>query len=132
MPQFEVTWTVSTYFWRSGLSERSPEIIVEQLLKASSIYNGHLFEEKLELEWIAEERERVQQQYIQLLERLAQTYTRLREFGKTISWAEKILAHRLYMGGSLQVTYVCELPIAKSSPIGEMVQKMQSMYLKMN
>ena len=84
-----MTLIVFNNYVESGLSERSPKTAVEQLLKASSIYKGHLFEEKLELEWIAEERERVEQQYIQLLERLAQTYTRLREFGKTIYWAEK-------------------------------------------
>jgi LuxR family transcriptional regulator, maltose regulon positive regulatory protein len=98
-------------FLTSGLAEKSPKMAMEQLLKASSIYNGHLFEEKLELEWIAEERERVQQQYIQLLERLAQTYTRLKEFGKTIFWAEKILridytweeAYRLLMYANYQL-----------------------------
>ncbi|QUW22334.1 hypothetical protein JSQ81_01715 [Sporosarcina sp. Marseille-Q4063] len=99
------------FFLELGLSERSPTIAVEQLLKASSIYNGHLFDEKLGLRWIAEERERVQQQYIQLLERLAQTYTRLKEFGKTIFWAEKILridytweeAYRLLMYANYQL-----------------------------
>ena len=50
-------------------------------------------------------------QYILGIERLAQTYTRLREFGKTIYWAEKLLridhtweeAYRLLMFGHYQL-----------------------------
>ena len=49
--------------------------------------------------------------YIQVMERLAQTYTRLREFGKTVYWAEKLLridhtweeAYRLLMFAHYQL-----------------------------
>ena len=94
-----------------GLSERSPRLSTEQLLKATALYKGVLFEEKLEVEWITDERERVEQQYIQVIERLAQTFTRLHEFSKAVYWAEKILridqtweeAYRLLMFAHYQL-----------------------------
>ena len=60
---------------------------------------------------MSDEREQVEQQYINVIERLAQTYTRLREFGKTVYWAEKLLridhtweeAYRLLMFAHYQL-----------------------------
>ncbi|WP_060205316.1 BTAD domain-containing putative transcriptional regulator [Sporosarcina koreensis] len=95
----------------TGLSEKTAEKAVELLLKATASYKGKLFEEKLSVEWIAQERERVEQLYIQALERLAQSYTRLQNYGKTIEWAEKLLridraweeAYRLLMYAHYQL-----------------------------
>ncbi len=95
----------------TGLSEKVAEKTVEQLLKAAELYKGKLFEEKLSIEWIAQERERIEQLYIQALERLAQSYTRLQDYGKTIEWAEKLLridqtweeAYRLLMYAHYQL-----------------------------
>ena len=95
----------------AGLSEKIAEKAVEQLLKAAELYKGKLFEEKLSIEWIAQERERIEQLYIQALERLAQSYTRLQDYGKTIEWAEKLLridqtweeAYRLLMYAHYQL-----------------------------
>ena len=94
-----------------GLSERLPLKAIEQLLKAASLYKGPLFEEKLTIDWISDERERVEQHYINVMERIAQTYTRLRDFGKTVYWAEKLLridqtweeAYRLLMFAHYQL-----------------------------
>ncbi len=94
-----------------GLLEHSPLVAVEQLLKAIALYKGPLFEEKLAIDWLSEEREQVEQQYIDVIERLAQTYTRLREFRKTVYWAEKLLridhtweeAYRLLMFAHFQL-----------------------------
>jgi len=95
----------------TGLSERFPLIAIEQLLKAATLYKGPLFEEKLTIDWISDERERVEQRYINVIERIAQTYTRLRDFGKTVYWAEKLLgidqtweeAYRLLMFAHYQL-----------------------------
>jgi len=94
-----------------GLSERFPLVAIEQLLKAASLYKGPLFEEKLTTAWISDERERVEQHYINVMERIAQTYTRLRDFGQTVYWAEKLLridqtweeAYRLLMFAHYQL-----------------------------
>ncbi|MFS0688496.1 BTAD domain-containing putative transcriptional regulator [Sporosarcina sp. 179-K 8C2 HS] len=94
-----------------GLSEKEADKAVAHLLKASALYKGKLFEEKLTVEWIAQERERIEQLYIQALERLAQSYTRLQAYGKTIEWAEKLLridqtweeAYRLLMYAHYQL-----------------------------
>ncbi|WP_262173751.1 BTAD domain-containing putative transcriptional regulator [Saccharococcus sp. Marseille-Q5394] len=95
----------------TGLSEKTAEKAVDHLLKAAALYRGKLFEEKLSVDWIAQERERVEQLYIQALERLAQSYTRLQDYGKTIEWAEKLLridqtweeAYRLLMYAHYQL-----------------------------
>lgn len=95
----------------TGLSEKTAGKAVDQLLKATALYKGKLFEEKLSVEWIAQERERIEQLYIQALERLAQSYTRLQDYGKTIEWAEKLLridqtweeAYRLLMYAHYQL-----------------------------
>lgn len=76
-----------------GLLENTPQVAIEKLLKAALYYRGPLFEEKLAIDWISDERERLEQQYIHVVERLAQTYTRLRKFGKTVYWAEKLLRY---------------------------------------
>ncbi|WP_203248799.1 BTAD domain-containing putative transcriptional regulator [Sporosarcina beigongshangi] len=94
-----------------GLLEHTPLVAVEHLLKAVALYKGPLFEGKLTIDWLSEEREQVEQQYIDVIERLAQTYTRLREFGKTVYWAEKLLridqtweeAYRLLMYAHFQL-----------------------------
>ena len=99
------------HYANKGLSERSPTVIIEVLLKTVSLHKGLLFEEKLEVEWISDNRERIEQQYILVIERLAQTYTRIQEFGKTVYWAEKLLridntweeAYRLLMFAHYQL-----------------------------
>ena len=96
-----------------GLSDHSPLVAVENLLKAVAFYKGPLFEEKLAIDWLSEEREQVEQHYIEVIERLAQTYTRLREFGKTVYWAEKLLRIDHNMGRSVPTPYVCSLPASK-------------------
>ncbi|WP_185907837.1 BTAD domain-containing putative transcriptional regulator [Psychrobacillus soli] len=74
-----------------GIEEKNPFICKELLVKAVKLYRGELVEDKPTLEWISHEREKVQQQYIHVLERLAQTSTRLKEFDQTIYWAEKLI-----------------------------------------
>ncbi|MHA6261107.1 BTAD domain-containing putative transcriptional regulator [Sporosarcina sp. CAU 1771] len=96
---------------KTGLEEKNPKLASEKLLKAASLYKGLLFEERLDIEWLEKERESLEGLYIQMIERLAQTYTRLQEFRRTIYWAEKILridytweeAYRLLMFAHYQL-----------------------------
>ncbi|TQR19486.1 BTAD domain-containing putative transcriptional regulator [Psychrobacillus vulpis] len=74
-----------------GINEKNPALSKESLLKAVHIYKGILLEDKSMIDWLAHDREKAQQQYILVLERLAQTCTRLKEFEKAIYWAEKLL-----------------------------------------
>ncbi|MFJ7972359.1 BTAD domain-containing putative transcriptional regulator [Psychrobacillus sp. NPDC096389] len=94
-----------------GIDEKNPFICKELLWKAVKLYRGELVEDKPALEWISHEREKAQQQYIHVLERLAQTSTRLKEFDQTIYWAQKLLkidptweeAYRLLMFACYQL-----------------------------
>ncbi|WP_313892343.1 BTAD domain-containing putative transcriptional regulator [Psychrobacillus sp.] len=74
-----------------GINELNPNVSKDILLKAVKLYKGMLFEDKMAIEWISHDREKIQLLYIAVLERLAQTCTRLKEFEKTIYWAEKLL-----------------------------------------
>ncbi|MEZ7170417.1 BTAD domain-containing putative transcriptional regulator [Sporosarcina sp. OR05] len=98
-------------YMERGLAEKSASKVVEALLKAASLYKGKLFEEKMTVEWIVQEREQMEQQYILVLERIAQSYTRLQQYTKTIEWAEKLVrldptweeAYRLLMYAHYQL-----------------------------
>lgn len=82
------------YFKRyrdQGMNEVNPLHAKETLLKAEKLYKGALFEDKPMIEWIANDRENIQNEYILLLERLAQTCTRLNDFEGTIYWAKKLI-----------------------------------------
>ena len=81
------------HFAQNGIEEISPHLSKELLLKAVNLYKGELFENRSMIEWISSEREKMEQLYIQVLERLSQTYTRLKEYEKTIYWAEKLLTY---------------------------------------
>lgn len=74
-----------------GMEERDAKKAKELLMKAVDLYKGNLFEEKSTLEWLDDTRRNLEESYLNTLERLAQTSTRLREFGNTIYWAEKLL-----------------------------------------
>lgn len=80
-------------FAQNAIEEVSPHLSKDLLLKAVHLYKGELFENRITIEWISSEREKTQQLFIQVLERLSQTYTRLKEFEKTIYWAEKLLTY---------------------------------------
>ncbi|NME05444.1 BTAD domain-containing putative transcriptional regulator [Psychrobacillus sp. BL-248-WT-3] len=74
-----------------GMLEKDASLALEHLLKAVRLYNGSLLEGKPAIEWISHEREKTEQQYILVLERLAQTSTRLKDFEKTIYWSQKLI-----------------------------------------
>jgi len=81
------------HYAQNGMGEKSPHLSKELLLKAVHLYKGELFENRISIDWISSERDKAQQLFIQVLERLSQTYTRLKDFEKTIYWAEKLLTY---------------------------------------
>ncbi|WP_158582890.1 BTAD domain-containing putative transcriptional regulator [Lysinibacillus yapensis] len=78
-------------FAARGLEEKDPAIALEWLLKAASLYKGDLLEDLSSIEWLTREREQLRRTNIMVIERIAQNYTRLKEFQSTIDWAEKLI-----------------------------------------
>ncbi|MFC4411229.1 BTAD domain-containing putative transcriptional regulator [Chungangia koreensis] len=80
-----------TTYGEKGMEERDAKKAKEFLTKAVDRYKGNLFEEKSTLDWLEDDRRNLEETFLTILERLAQTSTRLKEFGNTIHWAEKLL-----------------------------------------
>ncbi|WP_088007002.1 BTAD domain-containing putative transcriptional regulator [Indiicoccus explosivorum] len=74
-----------------GMQEKDPLAAHSLLLRAEKLYRGTFFCEREPEEWYRFERERYEQQYLLVLERLAQLTTRLQRYDETIHWAEKLL-----------------------------------------
>ncbi|MBD7985160.1 hypothetical protein H9649_11220 [Sporosarcina sp. Sa2YVA2] len=112
-PQADIQTDLDRFkrYMEKGLAEKSAHQSIEYLSKAAALYKGKLFEEKMSVEWIDTEREQIGQQYIQVIEKLAQSYTRLQHYSKTIEWAEKLVridptweeAYRLLMYAHYQL-----------------------------
>lgn len=79
------------WFMTIGFGEKNPVFANEWLVKAVTLYNGTIFEDKPQLDWLQSERERYNQLYLQVLERLAQVNIRLKDFEQVIVWCERIL-----------------------------------------
>ncbi|KZE38635.1 hypothetical protein AV656_06935 [Bhargavaea cecembensis] len=75
----------------SGIRERRAEDAKEKLQKALNRYGGTLFAEKPATDWIRTEREAHARLQMNVMERMAQTCTRLEEYDEVIKWAEKLL-----------------------------------------
>ena len=76
---------------KRGLEEREPGVALQWLLQAADIYKGNLLEDLSSVEWLIQRREELCRLYISVIERIAQNYTRLKEFQNTIDWAEKLI-----------------------------------------
>lgn len=74
-----------------GMHEKVASLALEHLLKAVRLYNGSLLEDNPANEWISHDREKTELQYMLVLERLAQTSTRIKDFENTIYWSEKLI-----------------------------------------
>lgn len=98
-------------FIQFGMEEKSPTFSNEWLLRGIYLYKGDLMADKSNLEWVQDMRVEVKDLYMQAVERLAQNYVRLKEFKKTIYWAECLLkldntweeAYRLIMYAHYQL-----------------------------
>ncbi|MFC7685083.1 BTAD domain-containing putative transcriptional regulator [Ureibacillus sp. GCM10028918] len=74
-----------------GLEEKDPAIALEWLLQAASLYKGDLLEDLSSVEWLSQQREELRRLHIVVIERIAQNFTRLKEFQKAIEWGEKLV-----------------------------------------
>ncbi len=79
------------YYYQLGMEEFDPELSNEWLQLAEASYTDTLYAEKKQIDWLAQDREKLQFLYIEVLERLAQNATRQQQFKKAINYAEKIL-----------------------------------------
>ncbi|MGM9921192.1 MAG: BTAD domain-containing putative transcriptional regulator [Bhargavaea sp.] len=75
----------------SGIRERRAEEAKQKLQKALDRYGGTLFAEKPTTDWIRSEREAHARLRMDVMERMAQTCTRLEEYAEVINCAEKLL-----------------------------------------
>ncbi|WP_168193824.1 BTAD domain-containing putative transcriptional regulator [Lysinibacillus sp. SGAir0095] len=74
-----------------GLDEKDPTLALEWLQQAATLYRGDLLEDSASVEWLNHHREELKNLYIIVIERIAQNYTRSKDFQKTIEWAEKLV-----------------------------------------
>lgn len=78
-------------FSEKGLEEKDPNIAIEWLMKAVSLYKGNVLEESPDLVWIGRLREEMFRLYILDIERIAQNHIRLKKFQDVIFWAQKLI-----------------------------------------
>ncbi|MFJ7922037.1 BTAD domain-containing putative transcriptional regulator [Lysinibacillus fusiformis] len=79
------------YYFHLGMEEFDPELSNEWLQLALASYTDALYAEKKQLDWLIQDREKLQYLYIEVLERLAQNATRQQQYKKTIGYAERML-----------------------------------------
>jgi len=79
------------FYYNLGMEEFDPELSNEWLQLAEACYTDALYAEKKQIDWLNQDREKLQYLFIEVLERLAQNATRQQQFKKAIDYAEKIL-----------------------------------------
>ncbi|HBT70741.1 MAG TPA: transcriptional regulator [Lysinibacillus sp.] len=79
------------YYYNLGMEEFDPQLSDEWLLLAEASYPDALYAEKKQIDWLTQDREKLQFLYIEVLERLAQNATRQQQYKKAIHYAEKII-----------------------------------------
>lgn len=79
------------YFYALGMEEFDPELSNEWLYLAETSYSDALYAEKKQLDWLIQDREKLQLLYIEVLERLAQNATRQQNYKQAIFYAEKMI-----------------------------------------
>ena len=79
------------YFYELGMEEFDPQLSNDWLHLAEMSYTDALYAEKKQLDWLMQDREKLQSSYIEVLERLAQNATRQQNYKQAIFYAEKML-----------------------------------------
>lgn len=93
----EARLTLDIDEWKSSIekanSEREPSASLTHLKKASTYYQGEIFGDRIpDSKMIRREQDSFRTAQLEVMERIAQLYTRLQEYNKVVYWAEKILA----------------------------------------
>lgn len=79
------------FYYQLGIEELDPSYSNEWLHLAETSYRGALYAEKKQLDWIVQDREKLQTMYIEVLERLAQNAIHQQNFKQAIVYAEKTI-----------------------------------------
>ncbi|MFJ7914032.1 MULTISPECIES: BTAD domain-containing putative transcriptional regulator [unclassified Lysinibacillus] len=79
------------YFYELGMEEFDPQLSNEWLQLAETSYTDALYAEKKQLDWLIQDREKLQSLYIEVLERLAQNATRQQNYKQAIFYAERMI-----------------------------------------
>ncbi len=79
------------YYYTLGIEEFDPHFSDEWLQLAADSYTDVLYAEKKQIDWLTQDRDKLQTLYIEVLERLAQNATRQHQFKQAIFYAEKII-----------------------------------------
>jgi DNA-binding SARP family transcriptional activator len=72
--------------------KENPEESIEHLLKAEAMYRGDFLEEDLYVQWCDEEREKLKDQYLQLLEEIIKHYHVKKNYKTCIGYVKKYLS----------------------------------------
>jgi len=79
------------YYYTLGMEEFDPHFSDEWLQLAADSYTDVLYAEKKQIDWLTQDRDKLQTLYIEVLERLAQNATRQHHFKQAIFYAEKMI-----------------------------------------
>ncbi|EON72353.1 BTAD domain-containing putative transcriptional regulator [Lysinibacillus sphaericus] len=79
------------FYFALGMEEFDPQYSNEWLQLAESSYTDTLYVEKKQVDWLTQDREKLQTLYIEVLERLAQNATRQQNFKQAVYYAEKMI-----------------------------------------
>ncbi len=80
------------------MEEFDPQLSNEWLLLAEVSYTDVLYAEKKQLDWLIQDREKLQSLYIEVLERLAQNATRQQNYKQAIFLCGKKCCERMHYG----------------------------------
>lgn len=95
------------YYHKLGMEEMDPYSSNEWLHLAESCYKGALYAEKKQLDWIVQDREKLQTLYIEVLEKLAQNAIRQHNFKQAIVYAEKMIREDLLWEEGYRLLMYC-------------------------
>ena len=74
-----------------GLQSEENEEVIDALLTAEKLYVEKPFEDMRDVDWLAREKQHLENKYIAVLQKLAQTYMKIGNYANVITYAEKIL-----------------------------------------
>ena len=87
--------------------EKNPEKSISYYLNAEAIYRGDFLEEDIYVDWCIEERERLKEEYLDLLAKIMEYFERKGDYSRCIEYARKYLAFDKYAEDVYQQLMKC-------------------------
>jgi len=109
---------------------KDSEKSIEHLLKAEAIYGGDFLEEDLYVQWCDEERERLKEDYLQLLEEVIKYYHVKKDYEKCIYYANKYLKTDKYAENIYQLLMIYYSRIGNNAMVNKIFNKSKDNILK--